>query len=268
MSAAADFEVDAPAPRRVQVAGGLYHGKVPPGAVYVGRRTPTLAGSRYANPYKINAQTPREEAVRLYRLHLANDPQLAACARAELAGRDVACWCGPGELCHGDVLVELAASVPLVNRPIIVFAGKLRYLSNTFSAGVTMSDGITYSYAENAFQAQKTMDMKQRADMAMMAPLAAKRLGREVVLRPGWDQMRKTVMLRVLMNKFTQNPVLGADLVATGGVFLCEGNNWHDQHWGDCFCSRADRPECVPPGRNWLGQLLMAVRFVLAPEVS
>lgn len=29
-------------------------------------------------------------------------------ARRELAGRDLACWCHPGDPCHADVLLELA----------------------------------------------------------------------------------------------------------------------------------------------------------------
>lgn len=28
--------------------------------------------------------------------------------RTELAGRDLACWCAPGDPCHADVLLELA----------------------------------------------------------------------------------------------------------------------------------------------------------------
>ncbi|MBZ8133255.1 DUF4326 domain-containing protein [Afifella sp. IM 167] len=33
---------------------------------------------------------------------------LRAAARAELAGRDLACWCPEGQPCHGDVLLEIA----------------------------------------------------------------------------------------------------------------------------------------------------------------
>lgn len=29
-------------------------------------------------------------------------------ARQELSGKDLACWCKPGDLCHADVLLELA----------------------------------------------------------------------------------------------------------------------------------------------------------------
>jgi hypothetical protein len=95
--------------RRVRVTGDLWHGQVPPGAVYVGRAAPGLRASRYANPYPARLLgAPR--AVELYRAFLADRPELAAAARAELAGRDLACWCPPDRPCHADVLLELAAS--------------------------------------------------------------------------------------------------------------------------------------------------------------
>jgi hypothetical protein len=28
--------------------------------------------------------------------------------RRELAGRDLGCWCGVDDICHGDVLMEIA----------------------------------------------------------------------------------------------------------------------------------------------------------------
>ena len=28
--------------------------------------------------------------------------------RAELAGKDLACWCAPGKMCHADVLLRVA----------------------------------------------------------------------------------------------------------------------------------------------------------------
>jgi hypothetical protein len=33
--------------------------------------------------------------------------------RSVLAGRDLACWCPPGEWCHADVLIEIANSADL-----------------------------------------------------------------------------------------------------------------------------------------------------------
>jgi Domain of unknown function (DUF4326) len=93
-------------PRRVQVEGDLFHGRVPDGAVYVGRQAPGLKRSRFANPFAIKGRD-RAEALRLYREHLATHPELAAAARSELAGRDVACWCKPSDPCHADVLLDL-----------------------------------------------------------------------------------------------------------------------------------------------------------------
>ena|ERR1700761_573522 len=91
------------APSRIQLRRTRGWRK-PPGAVVVARP------SKWGNPYLV-AEHGRDEAVRLYREHLGRHPELIAAARAELSGRDLACWCGPGQACHGDVLLELA------NRP-------------------------------------------------------------------------------------------------------------------------------------------------------
>jgi hypothetical protein len=74
--------------------------------VYVGRQAPGLKRSRFANPFSVD-EHGRDEALRLYREHLGRHPELIAEARSELAGRDLACWCKPGEPCHADVLLEL-----------------------------------------------------------------------------------------------------------------------------------------------------------------
>ncbi|MEO3853712.1 DUF4326 domain-containing protein [Acrocarpospora sp. B8E8] len=91
-------------PRRVQVQGDLFHGRVPEGAVYIGRSAPGLPASPYRNPYQVKGRG-REEAIRLYSRHLEANPELLDRARIELAGKDVACWCKPHEQCHGDVLL-------------------------------------------------------------------------------------------------------------------------------------------------------------------
>jgi hypothetical protein len=74
---------------------------MPQGAVYVGRP------GRWGNPYPVAEHGP-VEAVALYRVWLLERPDLLAAARAELAGRSLACWCSPGAPCHADVLLDLA----------------------------------------------------------------------------------------------------------------------------------------------------------------
>jgi hypothetical protein len=87
--------------RRVKVSGDLFHGRVPDGAVYVGRAAPGLRKSLYANPFPVKTYG-LEESLRLYREHIKGvDVQ-------ELAGHDLACWCPLDQQCHADVLLELA----------------------------------------------------------------------------------------------------------------------------------------------------------------
>jgi Domain of unknown function (DUF4326) len=73
----------------------------PPSAVVVARP------SRWGNPFPV-AVYGRDEAIRRYREHLLAHPDLVAAARVELAGRDLACWCGPDVACHADVLLAVA----------------------------------------------------------------------------------------------------------------------------------------------------------------
>jgi Domain of unknown function (DUF4326) len=87
-------------PRRVQLSRKPGWRK-PPGAVVVSRPT------RWGNPYPV-ATFGRDQAVALFRRYLAEHPELVEAARQELAGKDLACWCRPGELCHADIWLEIA----------------------------------------------------------------------------------------------------------------------------------------------------------------
>lgn len=73
----------------------------PPGAVYVGRP------SKWGNPFYLCATRGREQSLAEFRAYLRDRPWLVAAARAELAGRDLVCWCAP-LACHADILAEVA----------------------------------------------------------------------------------------------------------------------------------------------------------------
>ena len=63
--------------------------------------------------------------------------------------------------------------------------------------------------------------------------------------------------------KFEQGVELRVLLLATGDAELVEGNSWHDNDWGDCWCDR-----CVEVlGANMLGVILMEVRGRLGAGV-
>ncbi|WP_219505187.1 NADAR family protein [Nonomuraea ceibae] len=129
----------------------------------------------------------------------------------------------------------------------------------------TLEEGwITYATAEHAFNAAKTLNPDERrwvADAPSDDPGEAKRRGRRVTLRPGWDtDVRYRAMAAIIAAKFTPASTVASFLLGTGEEELVEGNTWHDNHWGDCRCGRA---VCAPAGFNHLGQLLMEHRALL-----
>lgn len=148
---------------------------------------------------------------------------------------------------------------PLLPPPTISsFTGTWAFLSNFYLAQVFW-EGYVYPTAEHAFNAGKTLDSTKRAWIrAAETPSQAKRRGRQVELRPDWDErVRFEVMYSVLRSKFLCMPERVQALLYTSDALLVEGNHWHDQTWGDCACGRK---ECSLPGRNHLGRLLMVVR--------
>lgn len=134
------------------------------------------------------------------------------------------------------------------------FKGDAYFLSNFYRADVRMA-GLVFPTSEHAFQALKTMDFEQRAWIAEApTPSMAKLRGRKARLVHDWDSIKVRVMADVLLAKFSDQR-LADKLVATYPKELIEGNTWHDQYWGDCWCDH-----CPTPGRNMLGKLLMELR--------
>ena len=130
-----------------------------------------------------------------------------------------------------------------------------RFLSNFYPVTVTL-DGEQYAAVEDAFQAAKTLDMKQRRLIQLcQTPAEARKCGRRVTLRPDWNEIKLDVMLQLLRQKFSR-PDLKALLLATEDAVLIEGNTHHDNFWGNCTCKRCAEIE----GENHLGKLLMQVR--------
>jgi predicted NAD-dependent protein-ADP-ribosyltransferase YbiA (DUF1768 family) len=59
-----------------------------------------------------------------------------------------------------------------------------------------------------------------------------------------------------LAYKFAHHPDLRQKLITTKGKTLIEGNFWHDNTWGDCYCENCKDTK----GKNLLGRSLMALR--------
>lgn len=129
------------------------------------------------------------------------------------------------------------------------FRGKYYFLSNFYESPVTY-EGITYRNNEAAFQAAKVTDTNVREKFSNLDPSSAKRKGRNVQLRHGWDQIKFDIMYEIVKAKFEQNHELREKLLSTGDSHLEEGNTWGDRIWGTVSGK----------GQNNLGKILMRVR--------
>ena len=116
---------------------------------------------------------------------------------------------------------------------------------------------------EHEYQASKTLD-KNEQEMIRLAstPGKAKRLGNKITLRSDWEIIKFDIMFKCVNLKFKRNKDLKQKLLDTKDALLIEGNYWHDNIWGDCFCSKCKNIK----GQNWLGRILMRVRNNLRKE--
>ena len=124
------------------------------------------------------------------------------------------------------------------------------FLSNFYSAPVEYM-GYTFDNTESAFQATKCP--RRAKEFLCLDGSRAKKLGRTVPLREDWEQVKDRVMWDINLAKYTQNPSLKENLLATGDAYLEEGNTWGDRYWGTVN----------GVGENRLGKILMAVRAEL-----
>lgn len=138
----------------------------------------------------------------------------------------------------------------LMNKPITEFQGEYRFLSNFWPCEVKF-DGVTYPSVEHAYQAAKTLQLNERAEILVAEkPSTAKRLGHKVTKRDNWENIRVGIMKGLLEQKFRPGTTLAHQLLETKNKELIEGNVWHDTFWG----------VCNGKGENWLGKLLMEIR--------
>lgn len=127
------------------------------------------------------------------------------------------------------------------------FDGPYAFLSNFYESPVWVF-GHHFKNSEAAFQAAKCLEHMDK--FSGLNPSEAKRLGRNVKIRPDWEDIKYRVMWAVCFAKFLQNQDLREKLICTGTAHLIEGNTWGDKTWGIC------RGE----GKNWLGAILESVR--------
>jgi len=129
------------------------------------------------------------------------------------------------------------------------------FLSN-FSPSVITVFNKTFRTVEHAYQCSKTENPEwQNEIFNAPTPGKAKRLGSKCPIRSDWEEIKDNLMELLLKIKFS-NPWYQNQLLLTGDKFLVEGNNWHDNYWGDCNCDKCKNIIA----ENKLGKMLMHIR--------
>lgn len=128
------------------------------------------------------------------------------------------------------------------------FRNEYWFLSNFYPCKVTLLNGLTFENAEAAFQSYKVLSLEDKKRFCNLSGAEAKKLGRNIKLRPDWNEIRLKAMYSVLMAKF-KNKDLAEKLLNTP-QYIEETNTWNDTFWG----------VCNGIGENKLGKCLMLVR--------
>lgn len=130
------------------------------------------------------------------------------------------------------------------------FEGEYEFLSNFWPCTISFQSQ-PYPSVEHAYQASKCVKIEDREPIRIAkSPAKAKQLGQEVEKHADWQERKRTVMFKFVLQKFQHNEELKAKLLETGDAELIEGNTWKDIYWG----------VYNGQGNNYLGQILMAVR--------
>lgn len=140
------------------------------------------------------------------------------------------------------------------------------FLSNDYQCKIEDYEGNVFTNAEAMFQSYKTRDPKIRKEFATYGAKKAIYIANGLEKRMDWDEdFAWDVMFYVIYQKFVQNPILRAKLIATSGLQLINGNTYGETRWGVC-------PTKVPidgkeveilSGENLLGLILERVRYIL-----
>ena len=142
-------------------------------------------------------------------------------------------------------------------RIINSFAGDFKFLSNFSPHSFVDKNGLFWKTSEHFYQAAKTDNLRQKFVISECnTPRRAKKIGQIVEMKKNWNDIKVSVMWNAIKMKFNQNPEIKKYLKSTFDFKLVEGNYWHDNFWGNCFCDKCKNKE----GKNYLGVLLMMLR--------
>ena len=138
-------------------------------------------------------------------------------------------------------------------KQITQFRRQFFFLSNMYPCKVKY-DGLVFNSAEHAYQYAKAVTPEDKQYVLDAEdPFDSKKRGRKVRKRADWDDVKLSIMINVVWNKFAMNDDCREALMLTKGYDLIEDNWWDDTYWGICDGK----------GENYLGRILMHLRETL-----
>jgi len=136
------------------------------------------------------------------------------------------------------------------------FQNENRFLSNFWICTVEI-DSIMYASVEHYYQAMKAENPEDSELIRNASVGESKRLGKKIKIRDDWDNIKIEVMQNAVYQKFIQHEDLQQKLLNTFPKMLIEGNHWHDNFWGNCYCNKCRNKK----GENRLGLILHELRL-------
>ena len=152
----------------------------------------------------------------------------------------------------------------------VLFYGDKEIYSNFYPAEFEI-DGKTFPTSEHYFMYAKAMRFDSEGPvtyekLVSVSPAEAKKLGRQVRFFDAgvWNEIDQDIMYTACLEKFSQNPELREQLLATCDDIIVECSP-RDRKWG--IGMGKNNPDAQNPdkwrGRNLLGKVLMRVRDTL-----
>ena len=121
--------------------------------------------------------------------------------------RDRYCKCGPAD-CQNQSYQSLCRRIFLSEQFLSLPCGVLRHV---------------FPISRSRFPSGKVCGPNDRVQFLHLAANQAKRRGRQIKMRPDWEDRKLTIMHNLLVHKFNENLELIPKLLDTGGAVLVEG---------------------------------------------
>jgi ribA/ribD-fused uncharacterized protein len=115
------------------------------------------------------------------------------------------------------------------------FRGQYSFLSNMHPVRIPYQ-GLYYPSVEHAYQASKTLKQWDREPIRTNPdPVSAKKMGRQLQIRPDWEEVKLDIMRELLSLKFNY-PHLSQRLLQTNPKYLKEDSPRRKRGLGRFLC--------------------------------